>query len=449
MVLVFDKNCIAHLALSYRNEGMGGVYEEIFEPTSGFYGRGDILEGPDKGKDPFMRNFPALMDVGVMGHCEHGRSGLCEKAGIQCYQNGATRNTPNMTLENFQKLVDEASGKCFQFALGGCGDPDMYENFEELLKYARTHRIVPNFTTSGIGMTEEKAALCKQYCGAVAVSMYSRLESTVPEIAWRPDKEKHVFQGEDDIPVLFALGGFNKDCVWDAPNYVIDGKRFFWDELHHVAFGSEERGTFFRVFNESRRENNYTMRAIQLLLDAGVQTNIHYVLSKNTIDEAIIRLKYNGFPLGVHAIVFLLHKPVGQGQDDLVLSFNDPRLKEFFSLVDNYDGPYQIGFDSCTIPGLLNVCQNIEDISMEACEGARFSMYVTPDMKALPCSFDNVEQRWAFDMNGKTIQEAWESPAFEAFRDCHRRQCPNCKKRDRCFGGCPICPSIVLCGDKH
>lgn len=449
MLLMFDPSGTARMAMTYKNTGLGGNYEEFFDPHTGLYVRDDIQDGPDKGKDPFMRNFPALMDIGIMGHCEHGKSGLCEKAGVQCYQNGATRNTPNMSLENFKKLVDEASGKCFQFALGGCGDPDMHENFEEILTYAREHKIVPNFTTSGLGMTKQKAEICRRYCGAVAVSMYSRLESLTPEIAWRDGTKKQVFQTEDDIPVLFSLGNTNPNCVWDEPDYVIDGERYSWDELHHVAFGREERGTFFRVFNEARRKNNYTMKAVQLLLEAGVQTNIHYVLNKNTIDEAIIRLKHNGFPLGIHAIVFLLHKPIGQGQLDLSLTHDDPRVKEFFKVVDNYKGPYQIGFDSCTIPGLLRFCKNIDLRSMEACEGARFSMYVSPDMKALPCSFDNVEQRWAFDLRSKTIQDAWESPVFEDFRSHHKNQCPNCSKRDQCFGGCPICPTIVLCKDKH
>lgn len=65
------------------------------------------------------------------------------------------------------------------------------------------NHLVPNFTTSGYGMTSEIAALCKKYCGAVAVSWY---------------------------------------------------------------------------------RSEYTLRAIQMLLDAGVKTNIHYVVGKNTID---------------------------------------------------------------------------------------------------------------------------------------------------------------------
>lgn len=83
-----------------------------------------------------------------------------------------------MTLENYQRIIDEGEKKgLFQVALGGRGDPDMHENFEDIIRYSAEHHIVPNFTTSGLGMTPEKAALCKKYCGAVACSQYARLHT--------------------------------------------------------------------------------------------------------------------------------------------------------------------------------------------------------------------------------------------------------------------------------
>lgn len=140
---------------------------------TGFYFRTGILEdGKDTGVDPFMASFPELLDVGIMGHCIHGKTGLCQKAGIGCYQDGLHSNNPNMSLEDFKKIAEQCKGKTFQFALGGCGDPDQHEHFEEILKVCKENDIVPNFTTSGFGMTKALAKLCKQYCGAVAVSWY-------------------------------------------------------------------------------------------------------------------------------------------------------------------------------------------------------------------------------------------------------------------------------------
>ena len=123
-----------------------------------------------------------------------------------------------MTVDDFRWIAEQCNGR---------GDPDQHEHFEDLLRISRENNLVPNFTTSGNGMTPELAALCRKYCGAVAVSWY---------------------------------------------------------------------------------RSEYTLNAIQILLDAGVKTNIHYVLGKNSIDEAFDRLARNDFPARINAVIFLLHK---------------------------------------------------------------------------------------------------------------------------------------------
>lgn len=338
----------------------------LFNPKTGFYVRSGVIDenGKDSGVDPFMTAYPELIDVGVMGHCVHGASGLCIKSGVQCYQNGLKTKVPNMTLDNFKHIVDECKGKTFQLALGGRGDVDQHENFADILAYCRANDIVPNFTSSGLGFTNDIVQTCKQYCGAVAISWY---------------RQEH------------------------------------------------------------------TLRAIQMLLDAGVKTNIHYVLGNNSIDEAIERLKSNDFPAGINAVIFLLHKPVGLGCEGNVLQIGDSRVKEFFSIVDSQHFDFKIGFDSCSIPAVLNLTEKIDHDSVDTCEGGRWSMYITSDMKALPCSFDNQEMRWAYDIENDSIQNAWNSPQFEDFRNHFRTACPDCQRRNACMGGCPIRPQIVLC----
>ena len=356
-------------------------FYSIFDDRTGFYFRSGILEGNsidrredplctkaiDTGIDPFMASFPELIDVGIMGSCLHGRKGLCLKSGVQCYQNGLERNDPNMSLHDFQRLAQECRNKVFTFALGGAGDPDQHEHFREILQICRQNNIVPTFTTSGYGLDEEKAALCKAYCGAVAVSWYRR---------------------------------------------------------------------------------DYTYQAINLLLKHNVKTNIHFVVGNNTIEEAIQRIKEDDFPTGINAVVFLLHKPVGLGQKENSLSYEDPRVLRFLDAVNDSTISTKIGFDSCFIPGIINHCDNILDNSYDTCEGARWSMYITPDLKALPCSFDNQEMHWGYDLKERTIQNAWDSNVFEEFRNHFRTSCVSCERRTMCMGGCPICPQIVLCPEK-
>ena len=425
-------------------------FKAMFDTETGAYMRTGILEnGIDTGADPFMTCYPELIDVGVMGHCVHGKSGLCVKSGIQCYQNGPGMTEPNMTLENFKRIVDESKGKTFQLALGGRGDVDEHEHFNELLAYCRQNNIVPNFTTSGLGMTAEKAAICKKYCGAVAVSMYSRIKDLVPTIAMRKRKvseDKKAYEDKNCIPVKFTFGDMFDDHKLDAESYCINEEKFDVLEYDHLV-NEYINGDWelFRVFEEEHKQINYTFRAIKYLLDAGVKTNIHYVLGKNTIDEAILRLRYNGFPKGINAVIFLMHKPVGLGSGSNVLDINDERVKEFFTLIDKKNFPYKIGFDSCTVPALLNMSKHIMRESIDTCEGGRWSAYITSDMKMLPCSFDNQEQRWAYDISNSTIEEAWNSEQFEDFRNHFKRSCAGCKDKQFCMGGCPIRREIVLC----
>ena len=341
-------------------------FVSIFDDDTGHYVRSGVFTNDvETDVEPFMSSFPELLDVGIMGHCVHGKTGLCEKAGIQCYQSGSIVQQPNMSIEDFEEILRQCHHFTFQIALGGRGDPDMHESFEDILKLCRQYHVVPNFTTSGYGMTPEKAAICKEYCGAVAVSWY---------------------------------------------------------------------------------RSSYTLAAIQMLLDAGVKTNIHYVLGNNSIDEAIERLEFKSFPAGINAAVFLLHKPIGLGTEANMLTVDDPRVRKFFSLVDSGQFPFKIGFDSCTIPGILNFTCNIDRDALDTCEGARWSAYISPDMKMLPCSFDNEAMRWAVDLRTHTIQEAWDSEQFEDFRQHFHNACPNCPDRHACMGGCLIVPQIVLCG---
>jgi radical SAM protein with 4Fe4S-binding SPASM domain len=342
-------------------------FVSMFNPKTGAYVRTGILNeyGRDTGVDPFMASFPHLIDVGIMGNCLHGKTGLCLKAGIGCYQSGLTIEQPNMSLEDFSIIAKQCSGKVNQFALGGRGDPDQHEHFEDILKICRENSIVPNFTTSGYGLTKESAQLSKKYCGAVAVSWY---------------------------------------------------------------------------------RSEYTLNAIQLLIDAGVKTNIHYVLGNNSIDEAIRRLKTDDFPNRINAVVFLLHKPVGLGLMDIVLSPKDKRVAEIFAQIDRGKHRFKVGMDSCCVPGIVNFCKNVIPEAIDPCEGGRFSCYIGADMQMMPCSFDQ-QKRYGVSLREQTIEQAWNSPSFEEFRNIFGSRCLTCVKRESCLGGCPLLPEIVLCND--
>lgn len=354
----------------YKDKKYGFV--EYFDETSGFLARSNILQhGIETDKEPTMRSYPELIDVGIMGSCTSSSFGVCKSAGVDCYQNAETRRRPNMSVTQFERIVSQCKGRSFQVALGGAGDPNKHESFEQILSLARENLIVPNLTTSGFLMSENEISLIKKYCGAVAVSFYSRLKQDETE------------------------------------------------------------------------SNPFTITAIKDLVSAGCVTNIHYVLSKQSIGEAIYRLRNNMFPEEINAVVFLLYKPVGQANKDKMLTIHDPSYILFLQELDRYDHPFKIGFDSCQSPAIRSFCPSVANESLEFCEAARFSMYVDCELNAFPCSFGHELSKFSVDLNSRSIIDAWNSEEFNYFRDLQKKMCRGCE-----IVGCRNCAlglSINMC----
>ena len=320
--------------------------------------------------DPVMRSFPELLDVGIMGHCNGGQ--YCRNAGIDCYQKGFTTYAPHMSYENFMEIVKQAAGKTFQIALGGAGDPNKHPQIEDILKSCRAYRIIPNMTTSGFLITDNEVGLIKQYCGAVAVSWYSR-------------------------------------------------------------------------FMDGKESNQETIDAVERLVKSGCTTNIHYVVSKDTINEAITRLEMDSFPKGVNAVIFILYKPVGNGIIEKVLKNTDSRIERFISLATKVKHPYRVGFDTCFTPALLRWGDTVPAVSIDACEAATFSMYIDSQMNCYPCSFGIWDKSISESMNSKTLREIWQGDKFVAFREQRKEKCSSCRQMELCRGGCRLGIDIDMC----
>lgn len=328
--------------MSIKNENHGGKMEGfkiikndkymiIFDPKTGF----ELLDGINGNPDPFILDYPSLMDIGIMGHCDNN----C----VFCYQ--GDRYQDNMTLNHFKMIVDQSRDFVNQIALGGRGNPNKHENFEDIVKYCRDNKIMPNYTTSGKDLTDDEVRITKDYCGAVAVSMH---------------------------------------------------------------------------------EKDYTWRAIEMFSNAGCMTNIHYVLSRTTFWKAISLMKGDNvyeknLDLNkIHAIIFLLFKKQGKGKD-LDWSLDNDELKLFFTSMfeEEQKRNFLVGMDSCLInkmKGFDFKLDDLQEMSVDSCEGARMSCYISPDMKFMPCSFCN------HDLIGQSIletpiQEVWNTgKQFEDFR---------------------------------
>ena len=335
------------------------LFWEMFNEQNGTLIRSNVIGTTE---DPYMRSFPELIDVGIMGYCKAGKMGYCKAAGVDCYQKGSVSIKGNMELDDYKRIVDEAKGKTFQIALGGAGDPNKHGDFEEILKYTRINNIIPNMTTSGIDISLKEISLISEYCGAVAVSYYSKL---------------------------------------------VDGKE----------------------------TNEMTLKVIEQL-KSHIQTNIHYVVSNESIDEAIFRLENDVWPEGINAVVFLLYKPVGFGVDKKVIK-NDKRIMAFMNAALRKKHFYKIGFDTCFTPILLDNQDVFEIRSIDSCEAGRFSMYIDSELNAYPCSFDNQKGEYKVSLINRSIQDAWNSCTFDTFRN-RNMACKKCSVYRICNGGCGL-----------
>lgn len=321
--------------------------------------------------DATMRSFPELLDVGIMGQCNAAKAGICSRAGIECYQNAISSNKKNMSLENYETIMKQCKNRVFQVALGGAGDPNKHEFFEEVLSMTREYGIVPNLTTSGYDLLEQEIHFIKKYCGAVAVSFYSRIES-------------------------------------------------------------------------NKENNDVTIDAIRRFVNNGCKTNIHFVVSDDSIDEATYRLENEIWPTGIEAIIFILYKPVGLGKREKIVK-KGKRLARFLNAAIRKKHLYRVGFDTCFTSALIKYSESLEMSSVDACEAGRFSMYIDAEMYAYPCSFDNQQGKYRVSMENKQIEEIWNGIEFEHFRNKHLQKCNTCKDSNICNYGCGLKLEIDLC----
>lgn len=192
-----------------------------------------------------------------------------------------------------------------------------------------------------------------------------------------------------------------------------------------------------------------TASAVVTCVEFGIKTNLHFVISDASLPEALHFLtEPPSWTAGLNAIIFLNYKPVGRLSAEKPLR-ESPLLPQFWSLLNEPYQPFRIGFDSCMVSGIAVNLPNVNPSLYEACEASRFSMFVSEQNLAYPCSFMEplVPGISLFD---HTLQDIWQnSPLFQQTRqNITPEKCPCCPFRRHCLGGCPILDTIQVCRQK-
>ena len=285
-----------------------------------------------------------------------GIMGSCLNSCNFCYQGNVSE--PHMTLENFKSIIDQVKHHSNQVALGGRGDPNLHPQFKEIVEYARNNGVVPNYTTSGNNLTDDQIEISK-LCGAVAVSDYG---------------------------------------------------------------------------------SNFTYDALKRLMDAEIKTNIHLIFSRHTYDKCLQivygynpwqKMKLPGNKGGksakysqvdikrLNAVVFLLFKPQGTGRNKLGMIPSQMQIEAFARMAFQPKAKFKIGMDSCLINHVLRYAtpSSIQKMAIDTCESSRMSVYISPSMQLIPCSFAD-HPEWGVQITKKRdIDYIWNrSMKFKQFR---------------------------------
>lgn len=315
------------VALKFNKRFANDQYELLFNSKSGL----EILRGINGHADPFVLELPSLLDIGIMGTCKH----KCPF----CYQGHTDR--PNMKFGHFKTIIDQVKHHTNQVALGGRGDPNKHPQFQEIVEYCVMNGVTPNYTTSGINLSDYEIAI-STLCGAVAVSDY---------------------------------------------------------------------------------EQDYTYKALDRLIEAGIKTNIHQIYSSDTHVKCLglllgkIPFNWKFRVSGLNAVIFLLFKPQGAGKEVPHLFPSEARIKSISSKIFDSKAIFKIGMDSCFVNHILDYTKPtaLQRMSIDTCEAGRMSGYITPDMKFKPCSF--AENHTEIDLLETSLEKAWKSSTpFHNFR---------------------------------
>ncbi len=264
-------------------------------------------------------------------------------------------------------------------------------------------------------------------------------------------QQMHVFQ--------VALGGGNPNQHPDfceilrltrehygiVPNYTTNGRGLTEEVLEATRkYCGAVAVSAYYPYEEMRS-------AITKLASHLIKTNIHFILTNQSINTAMSWLETPpSFLNHINALIFLNYKPVGRYSSRKLLPRNHRQIKHFFQVATEKRHKFRIGFDSCSVSGIVRFT-NASRICHEGCEAGRFSLFVSENMKMYPCSFMAGAAYDGLPISGDNMRDIWRNgETFKRIREkLGAGGCRDCEHSDLCLGGCPLFEEINFCMDQH
>lgn len=167
--------------------------------STGNFGIRFTFSFDDLAKDFRKYDSPLLCDVKITDYCTTGCS--------FCYQ-GSTKKGKHASFDTIKKCFDAlAKLNVFEVAIGG-GNPVSHPNFMEILSYASSVGIIPNFSTRDLSFTRSKEKLDFIYknCGNFAFSVNPNQD--YDELKAYLDKCNKIYPGAFDFKRLMNFQAF-------------------------------------------------------------------------------------------------------------------------------------------------------------------------------------------------------------------------------------------------
>lgn len=186
-------------------------------------------------------------------------------------------------------------------------------------------------------------------------------------------------------------------------------------------------------------------RIVNSVTSYSLRINLHVILSKSNLPLIMHWLSQppRWFDK-LNAIIFLNYKPINHDLSSEVIDAES--LSKFFSMVKTCG--VKIGFDCCSTSGILKWLDS-PSYFVESCEAAKFSAFISEDLKMYPCSFMVGTNNYG-DLCTRSIYDIWSNNAiFIRMRANELAEtCDKCIMNKECNGGCHFLPQINLCGNR-
>lgn len=271
------------------------------------------------------------------------------------------------------------------------------------------------------------------------------------------DYEDILIQARDMGVAQIALGGGNPNQHPDfcsflkltrnygiVPNYTTNGRGLSKDILRA---SKKNCGAVAISYHEPINE---FINGLRLLVSNDIKTNVHFVLTNDSITKAIKWInEIPDFLKGINAVIFLNYKPIGREKNENLMLNQSKIVEEFCEVISQKELPFKIGFDSCSI-SFISKYLKVNSRYIESCEAGRFSAFISEGLKFYPCSF-MMGMIEGVDIRNIKMIEAWKSDII--FTEMRNRilenKCAMCEYLTICNGGCSVFKEINVCPSEN